>query len=87
MNILAPIVVDLGKASDAHVDEIREGTGRIVEDVEEVMRQVRLQAEADGEKRILASRGRSLPANSIGMDGRGPGHPPECPYGRARYRV
>jgi hypothetical protein len=53
MTILAPIVVDLGKASDAYVDEIRQGTGRIVEDVEEVMRQVRLQAGADGEKRIL----------------------------------
>jgi hypothetical protein len=53
MTVLEPIVVDLGKASDAHVDEIREGTGRIVEDVEEVMRQVRLRVDADGQKRIL----------------------------------
>jgi hypothetical protein len=53
MNVKSPIVIDLGKTRDENVDQLRIGAGPIVEDLEEVMRLVRLNAGAEGEKRIF----------------------------------
>ncbi|HEY7242860.1 MAG TPA: hypothetical protein VH678_03140 [Xanthobacteraceae bacterium] len=39
--VIAPIVVSLGTARERHLAEFRSGVGRIVDDVEEVMRLVR----------------------------------------------
>ena len=53
MNVKSPIVIDLGKTRDEHVDQLRSGAGPIVEDLEEVMRLVRLNAGAEDGKRIF----------------------------------
>jgi hypothetical protein len=41
MLVTPPIVVDLGKASDDEIELLRQGTGSLVEDIEEVMRLLR----------------------------------------------
>jgi len=38
MLVTPPIVVDLGKASDDEIDLLLQGTGPLLEDIEEVMR-------------------------------------------------
>jgi len=53
MSVTRPIVVDLGRARDAPIDRLRQGDGPLVEDVEEVMRLVRLQADPDNSNRIF----------------------------------
>jgi hypothetical protein len=40
--VAAPIVIDLGRTRQATIRQFRAGTGQIVDDVEEVMRRVRL---------------------------------------------
>jgi hypothetical protein len=44
MSVTTPIVVDLGRTRDELIQQLRSGDGRMVEDVEEVMRLVRLNA-------------------------------------------
>ena len=44
MLVIPPIVVDLGKASDDEIDQLMQGTGPLVEDIEEVMRLLRRDA-------------------------------------------
>jgi hypothetical protein len=51
--VKSPIVVDLGKTRRADVDELRNCAGRLVEDVEQVMRLVRADLDAQDDKRIL----------------------------------
>ena len=41
MLVTPPIVVDLGKASDDAIDLLKQGTGPLVADIEEVMRLLR----------------------------------------------
>jgi hypothetical protein len=52
-NVTAPIVVELGKASRAEVAELRRGAGRLVEDVEQVMRLVRSTGISQDENRVF----------------------------------
>ena len=52
-NVTLPIVVDLGKARRAEVEQLRKGAGPLVDDVEDVMRLVRSNLDTAGEKRIL----------------------------------
>jgi hypothetical protein len=53
MNVTSPIVVDMGSAQKKHVGDLRKGAGPITEDIEEVMRLVRLNADPGGEKRVF----------------------------------
>jgi hypothetical protein len=53
MSIALPIVVDLGRTQDKHIDLLREGDGQILEDVEEVLRLVRRNANPDGGNKIF----------------------------------
>ena len=53
MSVTRPIVVDLGRARDAPIDQLRQGGGPLVEDVEEVMRLIRLRADPDNSNRIF----------------------------------
>ena len=41
MLVTPPIVVDLGKVSDDEIDLLMQGTGPLIEDIEEVMRLLR----------------------------------------------
>jgi hypothetical protein len=52
-NITPPIVVNLGKTGQADVEQLRMGTGRLAEEIEEVMRQVRLNAGPAREDRVF----------------------------------
>jgi hypothetical protein len=52
-NITPPIVVELGKISRADVEKLREGKGQAAEDVEELMRQLRLKAGPDRADRVF----------------------------------
>jgi hypothetical protein len=42
MNISAPIVIDLGQVRNAQIDELFRESGQLLEDVNEVLRLVRL---------------------------------------------
>jgi hypothetical protein len=53
MSVTSPLVVDLGKVRKQHIDELRRGVGPIVEDVAEVMKVVRTNADLEREKRVL----------------------------------
>ena len=53
MSIARPIVVDLGRISSDKIDRLRQGDGQLLEDVEEVMRLVRLRADPDKSNRIF----------------------------------
>ena len=53
MSVTRPIVVDLGRARDAPIDELAQGGGTLGEEVEEVMRHVRRQADPDNSNRIF----------------------------------
>jgi len=53
MKVELPIVVDLGRARDQQISELRHGSGRLTEDVEEVMRLVRLNAEPASGKKVF----------------------------------
>jgi hypothetical protein len=53
MKVGLPIVVDLGRARDAHIGELRQGGGRLAEDVAEVMRLIRLNADPASRKKIF----------------------------------
>lgn len=51
--VAAPIVVDLGSTRDAKIRQFGDGTGQLVEDIEEVMRLVRLDAGAQDPTRVF----------------------------------
>jgi hypothetical protein len=53
MSVTTPIVVDLGRTRDEQIDQLRSGSGQLVGDIEEVMRLVRLSAEAENGNRIF----------------------------------
>jgi hypothetical protein len=53
MSVTTPIVVDLGTTRDELIQQLRSGAGRMVEDVEEVMRLVRLNAGPECRNRIF----------------------------------
>jgi hypothetical protein len=53
MSISLPIVVDLGRTEDEQVDLLRHGGGQILEDVEEVMRVIRRNANPDNGNKIF----------------------------------
>ncbi len=40
MNIVAPIIVDLGETRKETITQFRSGSGQLVEDIQEVMRRV-----------------------------------------------
>jgi hypothetical protein len=52
MSVERPIVIDLGRCTDAQIAELRQAGGVLAEDVEEVMRKVRA-AGADGGNKIF----------------------------------
>jgi hypothetical protein len=52
-NITPPIVVELGKIARADVEKLREGKGQAAEDVEELMRLLRLKAGPDRADRVF----------------------------------
>ena len=52
-NITPPIVVELGRISRADVEKLREGKGQAAEDVEELMRLLRLKAGPDRADRVF----------------------------------
>jgi hypothetical protein len=47
MTVAPPIVIDLGRVPGREIDRLRQGRGPLVEDLEEVMRLVRLRARPD----------------------------------------
>lgn len=53
MSAARPIVIALGRATDAQIAELRQAGGVLAEDVEEVMRQVRGAVGADGGNKIF----------------------------------
>jgi hypothetical protein len=53
MSVTSPLVVDLGKVRKQQIDELRRGVGSIVEDVAEVMKIVRTNADLEREKRVF----------------------------------
>jgi hypothetical protein len=53
MSVTTPIVVDLGRTRDELIRQLHSGAGRMVEDVEEVMRLVRLNAGPERRNRIF----------------------------------
>lgn len=53
MNITPPIVVDLGETREGAVTQFRSGHGQLVEDVKEVLRQVRSSARPERPGRIF----------------------------------
>ena len=53
MSIALPMVVDLGRTQDEHIDLLRQGDGQIIEDVEEVLRLVRRNANPDSGTKIF----------------------------------
>lgn len=53
MTHVLPIVIELGDAADTDLDALTRGTGRLADEVEEVMRIVRERAAEGGEKRTL----------------------------------
>ena len=53
MSVARPIVIALGRATDAQIAELRQAGGVLAEDVEEVMRQVRGAVGADGGNKIF----------------------------------
>jgi hypothetical protein len=52
-NIAPPIVVELGRISHADVEKLREGKGQAAEDVEELMRLLRLKSGPDRTDRVF----------------------------------
>lgn len=52
-NVTAPVVVDLGTAEEQQVRELRGGTGRLVEELEEVLRLVRRDVDSGGGQRTF----------------------------------
>lgn len=50
---IAPIVIDLGKASRKRIRALKEGTGELVDDVTEVMDRVRAQLGDDAKDKQL----------------------------------
>jgi hypothetical protein len=53
MNITPPIVVDLETVREVDVDLLRSGTGALIDDVREVMRQVRTSAGPERAGRVF----------------------------------
>jgi hypothetical protein len=53
MSVTSPLVVSLGKVRKQQIDELRRGVGPIVEDVAEVMKVVRTNADLEREKRVF----------------------------------
>jgi hypothetical protein len=53
MLVTPPIVVDLGKAGDDEIDLLMQGTGPLVEDIEEVMRLLRRDAGPQTGERVF----------------------------------
>jgi hypothetical protein len=53
MNVASPIVVHLGRVRKEHIGELRSGAGPIVEEIEEVMRLVRMNADVESAKRFF----------------------------------
>ena len=53
MLVTPPIVVDLGKASEDEIDQLMQGTGPLVEDIEEVMRLLRRDAGPQTGERVF----------------------------------
>ncbi len=51
--VAAPIVVDLGRTDAAKIRQFGDGAGQLVDDVEEVMRLVRLDAGPQGTNRVF----------------------------------
>lgn len=51
--ILAPIIIDLGKARPKRVKELTQGTGALLEDVKQAIEQVREGLGADAANRRL----------------------------------
>jgi hypothetical protein len=51
--VAAPIVVDLGRTGQATIRQFGAGTGQIIDDVEEVMRRVRLDVGAQDAARVF----------------------------------
>ena len=45
MTVAVPIVVDLGKISDQAIDELLGGGGQIIDDIEEVLKLIRVRAD------------------------------------------
>jgi hypothetical protein len=53
MKVTSPIVVHLGKVRKEHIGELRARAGPIVEDIEEVMRLVRMNADLGVANRVV----------------------------------
>ncbi len=53
MNVTSPIVISLGTARNEQVDLLRSGAGQILEDIEEVMKLVRLSAGDNGDRCVF----------------------------------
>jgi len=51
--IAPPIVIDLGRTRRAHVVELSRGVGRLADEVEEVMRQIRASTGPQREDRVF----------------------------------
>ena len=52
-NVTSPIVVDLGEIREAQIRALRNGAGGLADEVEEVLRLVRRDADADGGSRVF----------------------------------
>lgn len=53
MPTAAPIVIDLGRTTREHIEQLRAGAGPLVEEVGEVMRRIQERVGAGGEGRIF----------------------------------
>ena len=52
-NVTSPIVIDLGKTREEHIRALRDGSGKLAEEIEEVLRLVRRDTDADGGRRVF----------------------------------
>jgi hypothetical protein len=53
MNVTSPIVVDLGTVRKGDIANLRRGAGSIIDDIEEVMRSIRLNLDSGGKGTFL----------------------------------
>lgn len=53
MSVAPPIVIDLGKTRLEHVRQLPTGAGRLADDIQEVMRLVRLNANSESGNRVF----------------------------------
>ena len=52
-NVTAPIVIDLGKTQEEQIRALHSGTGELADEVEEVLRLVRRETDAEGGRRVF----------------------------------